>query len=111
MTRAELEHLDARYRALRASGSGAAELAFRDWRRAAVAYAEERRPPAEICGDEGAPEPLDEFEASFGLSDGEIPQEPHLELVDVGGDDVHAPIFEQPTPTQQSPIFTGEEHA
>lgn len=48
MTQITIEHvlhLDARFKALHKAGSRDTERAFRDWRRAAVQYAEERRTP------------------------------------------------------------------
>ena len=112
MTRTELAHLDARYRALLKNGSAAAEQAFRDWRRAAVTYAEERR-SVDLAGDlvdedgrGGLPEVFgDELADVEVLIGGGVLLEPGEELGELSG---HAPIFEQDQPLHQSRFFSQE---
>lgn len=107
MTREQLAHLDARYRALNASGSDQAEQAFREWRQAALAFADGLDSRRQVSLGERDAVALEEDEAGLGVEQWDVGEEPHLEFADAGFVGVHAPIFDPELCREQSPIFTG----
>lgn len=111
MTREQLAHLDARFRALHATGSADTDAAFLEWRLAAVQYAEQRRSVNDVAvlvrqnargqGSVDLGHELDDLEVCLG---GGLREEELEELFQVDG---HAASVRQDVDRHQSRIFTG----